>query len=806
LHAPRPDIEALLGASGEAVRLLLGSMPDIALVVDERGRILYANRSGLGEEAIGTSLFDHDLGGEAHERIQAALAQVFGTGQPVSYETESRGTGGERSAWYLSRWSPIERDGRVVATLVVASDISRRVQLERDLARMSHVGSWEWCPETGTAAWSDELYEIFGVDPATFEPSYESFLELVHPDDRDFVKLVTERTLAEEEPFSIDERIVRPDGGERVVLCSGRVERDGESPLRLVGVCLDITARKLAEQELERVSRQQEVILDSAAEGVLGLDRDGYVTFANPAAAELLGWEPDDLVGHNIHEAVHAQRADGPGHDIEECPLVIGPQSGLVQHMEDDVFWRRDGSSFPVHYTSSPITERGELTGAVLTFNDVTERKRFEAQLQYLADHDPVTGLFNRRRFEQELARHLAYNARYGTGGAVLALDLDNFKYVNDTLGHKAGDEVIGRVARTIRERVRETDTLARLGGDEFAVLLPQAGIEEAQSVARVILDAVREQPVAADEQEIAITASIGVTCFGSREGLQGEELLVEADLAMYEAKAAGRDGFALYTPMTVRQAQIESRLAWVERVRHALDEDLLTLYSQPVIAVESGQAVQHELLLRMVGEDGEIVLPGAFLPSAERFGLMPQVDRWVIGEAVRLLAAMDPALRLEVNVSAASIADDELPGAIAAELERGGVDPKRLIVEITETAAISGLDDARRFAQRVTELGCGFALDDFGAGFGSFYYLKHLPFDYLKIDGEFIHSLPASRTDQLVVQALVDIARGLGKQTIAEFVADDDTLALLRDYGVDLAQGYHLGRPAPAGQLVGTP
>ena len=799
-------VRQLLGASAESVELLLGSMPDIALLVDETGLILYANRDAPDAATIGTSLFQQGLGDDAEGRLRNALTRVFESGEPFSYEVESRDVSGERRAWYLSRWSPVEREGRVVAALIMASDITHRVQVERDLERMSHVGSWEWNTESGEVSWSDELYAIYGVDRDTFVPSYENFLELIHPDDREFVGTVTQRTLVTGEPFSIDERIIRPDGQERVLLSSARVERDEGGVASVVGICLDVTERKRAEEKLERVSRQQEVILESAAEGILGLDENGLITFANPAASELLGWDPRQLEGQNVHELVHSRRTDAPSHALDECPVVLSLRSGVVQHMEDDVFWRWNGSSFPVRFTSSPISERGKLTGAVLTFNDVTERKRFEAQLQYLADHDPVTGLYNRRRFEQELARHMAYDARYETGGAVLALDLDNFKYINDTLGHKAGDDVIARVARNIRERLRETDTLARLGGDEFVVLLPEAGIEQAQAVATVILESVRQQPVMVGEQRIRVTVSIGITCFGHRSGLAGEELLVEADLAMYEAKEAGRDRHALYTPMTVRQAQIESRLAWVERVRKALDEDLFTLYSQPVFSVETREPVQHELLLRMTGDNDEIVLPAAFLPSAERFGLMPEVDRWVLREAVKLLAESDPSLRVEVNVSAETVVDCELPGVLAADLAEAGVDPGRLILEVSEEAAISNLDDARGFAQRLNELGCGFALDDFGAGFGSFYYLKYLSFDYLKIDGDFIHSLPASRTDQLVVRALADIARGLGKQTIAEFVGDDDTLALLGDYGVDLAQGYHLGRPAPAAQLVGAP
>ena len=778
-------------------------MPDIALVVDQDGRILFANRETPGDPLEGTSLFDHDLGAEAEARMRAALHQVFSGGRPMSYKVEARGSGANESVWFLSRWSPIERDGRVIAALVVSSDVTRREQLERDLARLSHVGSWEWNPATGAVTWSDELYEIYGVDRRTFVPTYESFLELVHPDDREFVEITTRAAYERGEPFSIDERIVRPDGRERVLLSSARVERAADGTVdRVVGICLDITERKHAEEKLERVSREQDVILASAAEGILGLDGNWSVTFANPAAAELLGWDADDLRGQDIHDVVHAGQDGSPTHARADCPILNALASGIPQHMDDDVFCRRHGLTFPVQYTSSPITDQGEVTGAVLTFNDVTERKRFEAQLQYLADHDPVTGLYNRRRFELELTRLLSYDEHHGAGGAVLALDLDTFKYVNDTLGHKAGDEVISRVARNIRERLDDAIMVARLGGDEFAVLVPQAGIEKGQAVARTILDAVRSQTVSAGGQQLRMTASIGITTFGNRREVTGEELLVEADLAMYDAKAGGRDRFALYTPMAVREAQIESRLAWADRVRHALDEGRLTLCSQPVFSVASGEVVQHELLVRVV-ENGALVLPATFMPSAERFGLMPAIDSWVAVGAVSLLAEVDHGLRVEINVSGESAATGEVPDALGAALKETGVDPSRLIVEMSESAAVANLEVAQRFARRIKELGCQFAIDDFGAGFGSFYFLKQLPFDYLKIHGSLIHSLPASRTDQLVVQALVNIAHGLGRRTSAEYVGDDDTMAVLADLGVDLAQGYHLGRPGPARNLL---
>jgi diguanylate cyclase (GGDEF)-like protein/PAS domain S-box-containing protein len=440
---------------------------------------------------------------------------------------------------------------------------------------------------------------------------------------------------------------------------------------------------------------------------------------------------------------------------------------------------------------------------------DITERKRFEGQLQHLADHDPITTLFNRRRFEEELGRELAAARRYGTGGAVIALDLDNFKYVNDTLGHSAGDELIASVAEILSGRLRRTDIVARLGGDEFAVVLPHVDEEEALSVANDLLAAIRNDAVVTTAKgSRRATASIGIALFGSvPDPLTGEELLIEADIAMYDAKEAGRDQACVYDAGSSRQQSLEARMTWSDEICAALADNRFTLYAQPIVALQEAPAVdRYELLVRMLDRDGDIIPPGAFLPVAERFDLIQQIDRWVVRAAIELLATHQRAghdVIFEVNLSAKSLGEAELLDDIAQLLEATGVDPSRLVFEVTETAAIINVDRAKQFARRLSDLGCGFALDDFGAGFASFYYLKHLPFDYLKIDGEFVESLSDSITNQLVVQSVVAIARGLGKQTIAEYVGDDATLELLRGYGVDHAQGFFLGRPQPVSEIA---
>jgi diguanylate cyclase (GGDEF)-like protein len=381
-------------------------------------------------------------------------------------------------------------------------------------------------------------------------------------------------------------------------------------------------------------------------------------------------------------------------------------------------------------------------------------------------------------------------------------VDLDHFKYVNDTLGHSIGDEMIGRVGTLLRERLRETDVVARLGGDEFAVLLPSADEEQARLVGEDLVKAVRTQSVQlSSDRQLRLTACVGVAMFGQEYDIGHEAVLVNADIAMYEAKDAGRDRCVLLDATEGPQTQMRARLTWSQRIRRALEEDGFELFQQPILDIRRGEVTHHELLVRLPGESGELIPPGTFLYIAEQFGLIQAIDRWVAGQATQLLKRLHEegeAVTLSVNLSGASITDASLLEVVEQRIRETGVDPHSLIFEVTETAAIVNIDKARRFAERLAELGCAFALDDFGAGFGSFYYLKHLPFDYLKIDGDFIRQLPASKADQLTVKAIVQIAHGLGKRTVAEFVGDDATLTLLGRFGVDYAQGYHTGKPVP--------
>jgi len=424
--------------------------------------------------------------------------------------------------------------------------------------------------------------------------------------------------------------------------------------------------------------------------------------------------------------------------------------------------------------------------------------------LQHLAATDSLTGLWNRRHLEEELAREAGRTTPAGAASkmaALMVLDVDSFKYVNDSYGHAIGDVLLQSVARLLTTKLRATDVVARLGGDEFAVLLRDVTAERALTIARGMTEAIRESrfPVR-DNPNLRVSVSIGVVTFDPTKDLSPTELLVSADVAMYDAKATGRDRVSVASP-DVDLTQARTRQTWLQHIREALEQDRLELHAQPILQLTSGRITQYELLVRMRSSSGELVPPGAFIEIAERSGAIRDIDLWVVRTACRMIREADErgrASRMEVNVSGVSISDPQFLEQIRPELAGLGRLGTQLVFELTETAAVTNLENATAFVEAIAPFGCGLALDDFGVGFGSFYYLKHLPCQYLKIDGEFIRTLATSPADQVFVRAMVELARGLGKSTIAEFVEDAETLALITELGVDFAQGYFVGRPAP--------
>ena len=435
----------------------------------------------------------------------------------------------------------------------------------------------------------------------------------------------------------------------------------------------------------------------------------------------------------------------------------------------------------------------------------LSRAEKTEAELRYLADHDSLTGLLDRRRFRAELDQYVSFSARYGGQGAVMIIDIDALKAINDSLGHHAGDNLIRHVAAIMRERVRTTDIAARLSGDEFAVLMPQTDTAGALQLGEDLRAQVAESAAAGLDTDQA-TISVGITMFGGERGIGAEAVLVAADQAMYRAKEDGRNQIALFQDPTEPWQREHRRQTTSARIRDALTQDRLSLHTQPIRSLASGGIERYELLLRMTGENGELLPAASFIEAAERSGMVQELDRWVVAQALELLAQRErdgAPVSLHVNLSGASVADRSVLEFIERRLDEGEADPARCTFEITETAPVHDYEAAAGFADRITEFGCQVAIDDYGAGFGPFHYLKSIPFDLIKIDGSFVRDMPNSDADQLTVQAIVQIARGLGKTTIAEYVQDDVTAKMLHEYGVDMAQGYHLGRPVDVAEAL---
>jgi len=658
--------------------------------------------------------------------------------------------------------------------------------------RISGRGSWEWDIDSGEVVWSDQMYRVFGLDIGSVEPSYEGYIARIHPEDRESVAWRIGNTLETREPWEDVKRALKGDGTEFLLATQGSVtlDEDGD-PRCMIGVCGDVTEAT----EAERARSQLAAVVSSSNDAIISQDLEGRFVSWSPGAEKLLGYRAEDMIGRFAGDVLPEEQA---GENLAVLELI---KSGSRENLYYDALrYHRDGTSKQLAVGCSPVLDTaGELIGMSIVARDVTAEKAAEDQLREYADRDTLTGLLNRRRFQEELEILLTPGSGGPSMGAVMLLDLDNFKYVNDAFGYRGSDELLINVGRLLATCFGEDGIVARMGGDEFGVLIPGVSGDGAVEIANQILKLIRGQDGLIEGSPISITTSVGIACFTNLGTDDSAAILADADRALYEAKDGGRDRY-FSAAGRERPTEYESRLGWEERIRRALSEDGFVLYLQPIIELSTRRVAMYETLLRMKDERG-ITAPGAFLGIAERHGLIHEIDRWVVGSALDLLEGT-PDLNLTVNVSAQSLDDDQLLGMLRARLGQGIFDPGRLVIEVTETSAIVNIERAQKFAIALHRFGSSFALDDFGTGFGSFAYLKRIPAEYLKIDGEFV-SAPRSHTDDSIIEAIVTLAGSLEKKTIAEYVEDEATLQALVDAGVDYAQGFHIGRPGPVADIL---
>jgi diguanylate cyclase (GGDEF)-like protein/PAS domain S-box-containing protein len=569
-------------------------------------------------------------------------------------------------------------------------------------------------------------------------------------------------------------------------------------------------ARRLYLGNMEEERARLVALLGAMNLGILFVNSSNQVMYYNPAFLRI--WMiPQDvaLAGKPAEDVLNysGNVLARPDHFSKHILSV------LETHEVSDSFEISTSDGRIITQLSYPVRDyEGRFIGRLWIYEDITRERQTSEQLIYLAERDALTGLYNRRKLQEELNRLLAISERHKTQGALIFFDLDEFKYVNDTFGHRAGDTILIRIAGEVGALVRRNETLSRLGGDEFALLLPDVSAKEAEALAERVVRAIAQIPFRFEGQNFRLTTSLGIALYPTH-AISSEELIAHADAAMYQAKEAGKNAWRIYRNDLDTSREMVTRLTWNDRIANALENNMLRLHHQGVYHAATGKLAHLEVLVRMVDEKepGRLIMPGHFIHHAEKSGKILDLDRWVISESISLLAKSPFVPSMAVNISGRSFDEPTLPAFIAEQLKELKVEPHRLLIELTETSAVSDLQDAERFIEALRRTGCITCLDDFGTGFSSFAYLKHLKADVLKIDGLFIRDLPNERDNQVFVKSIVDVARGLGKKTVAEFVENADILEMLEKMGVDMVQGYHLDKPQEnhpaviAGMAAGT-
>jgi len=662
-------------------------------------------------------------------------------------------------------------------------------------------GLWDYDAQTNQTWFSPRWKGMLGFAENDIITSPD-WHRMVHPEDLARVSAAMRDHIAGKTPmFESVHRLKHTDGEWRWVIGRACARVDDQGRLRrLIGVELDITERKLYEEALFREKESAQITLQSIGDGVITCDAHGRVEYLNPVAEELTGWRLEDSLGRTIDEIFRAFHEETC--EPLENPLAVAVRRiRSIKSVRPMLLIRKDGNELYIESTASPIRDgSGTVTGGVLVFHDVSESRELNRRLSYHASHDVLTGLVNRREFETRLERALKSAKARETSYALCYIDLDQFKIVNDTCGHSAGDAMLGQVGALLKSKVRWRDTLARLGGDEFGVLLESCSLEEALRTAESLREAIRNFRYTWEDRTFRLGASIGVVPI-TAENEDVASVLSAADSACGAAKESGRNRVHCFEENDIDLMRRRREMQWAARINNALEESRFELFRMTILPLQVEDAGEHfELLLRMRDESGKIVAPDQFIAAAERYGITPSIDRWVIDSAFRwLVSEADERRRLtmcSINLSGQSLGDDKFLPYVIEQFHRSGIDGSKICFEITETAAIANFSQASRFIQALKELGCKFALDDFGTGLSSFGYLKHFPVDFLKIDGSFVKGVLHDPIDREMVRSINEIGHLTGKKTIAEWAENAEIIEVLRGLGVDYAQGYGVSQP----------
>lgn len=759
------------------------------------------------------SLIEH--GGAMHSNLGLLLV-VFSAALMMIARNYNRSV---RQTLQLRRENSVLLREMSASNLSLESEINVRLQVENELLRERQLftdGPVTVFRYSAADGWPIEYVSgtvsQFGYSAAQLMQENTAYTSIVHPGDLQRLQesgFVTASNGSRSR--AIDYRIMMPDAGERWVYdFTVPVMDDNGAISHYSGYILDITDRKQLEFDLQQSKERAQLTLHSIADAVITTDVNGQIEYLNPMAEKITGWE--SAIAKGLPIARVFSLFDDDSRQFIEAPVRECLNSfESVQSCEDGMLQRNDGKQFSVQYSASPIqVDGGALLGVILVLHDVTEARVMERELSYQATHDSLTGLINRAEFEVQLDFAIESVRQVQESHVLFYVDIDKLKVVNETCSLEAGDELICELAHTIQGRLRRSDVLARLGGDEFGVLLKNCTVEGATELAGEILSVVHSQRFSSCDHTFEVNASIGISLIDS-DCERVSQAMSEADLACHASKDMGGNRYHVYQDSDQNLTQRRDEMRWVSKLTEAIELDRLVLYYQDIVPVIPDNNAGHhfEILVRMLDAEGGIIPPNKFLPAAERYGLAPSLDRWVVSHSFLWYAERSNSqsapgpLCMSLNLSGASITDKRFLNFILGGMRYHKIPPEAICFEITETAAISNLEAAIEFMLELKGMGCSFALDDFGSGLSSFAYLKHLPVDYLKIDGNFVKDMETDVLDCAMVRSIHQIGSTIGIKTIAEFVENDQIRKKLADIGVDYAQGYGIAKPAPLADLT---
>ncbi|MCY0150414.1 EAL domain-containing protein [Hoeflea sp. G2-23] len=762
-------------------------------------RMLGYQRSDFADDADLWLMLVHP--DDRERSIRSGDLHIAGETESIETELRLRHKDGHW-IWVLDRGAVVERDnaGRPLRVVGVQTDITRHKQAERNLRRVnerfrltlaaSGMGIWHFDIDRQQSNWDARTREIFGLAPGPEDVVPAAWHGHLHPDDQERTEREHLQALTNSTEVTLRYRIIREDGEIRHVETLAKFVPEEDSSGFLVGTIRDVTDEVSAADALLAEKERYKVTLESISDAVISTDVDGRITFGNPAASKMLARTQPELVGEPFAEVFGAELAEAGSEapvDIDGDCTVTGLKSGIFKCRRSPI-----------------LSSNGELWGSVCTFQDVTEEAKRQRELAYAARHDALSGLLNRVAFDEELENAIVSADK--TPFAILYIDLDHFKALNDCAGHAAGDEALRMIASSVSENLPAGAVFARLGGDEFAILLPASNEASAKTTADTVIEAVRSVDLRFTDVRQPLGCSVGIAIINDTSVIPADAM-ARADDACYAAKSAGRSRHSTFAEDTSFLTSGLTAARRVAELTEAIGENRIKLFGQEIRSMKTPHewSGRIEILARLQDRDGKIIPPGDFIPAAERFGMASTLDRWIINSALSKYGPVMEAvgLTLGFNLSAQTLCDPQLWPFIKSAIEKTGAPSARIAFEITETAAVTCFETADQFVRNAREHGCTVCLDDFGSGLSSFDYLRQFPINCIKIDGSFVEKLTESRFDRAIVSSMTGIAKELGLYIVAEKIEDEATVEQLRQIGVTFGQGFHLHRPEPLADLV---